>query len=66
MPSKSQMMLKRMSEAAERRSLPFEPKSRKVAEPKSKSQPIRKTAQPNKVAQPSQSQRLPNLAFRKR
>ena len=51
MPSKSQDDAQKDVEAADRRSLPFEPKSRKVTEPKSKSQPIRKTVQPSKVAQ---------------
>jgi Photosynthesis affected mutant 68 len=55
MPSKSQDDAQKDVGAADRRSLPFEPKSRKVAEPKSKSQPIRKTAQPNKAAQSSRA-----------
>ena len=55
MSSKSQDDAQKDGEAAERRSLPFEPKSRKVAELKPKSQPIRKTAQPNKAAQASRA-----------
>ena len=57
MSSKSQDDAQKDVEAAERRSLPFEPKTRKVAESKPKSQPIRKALNSSKVT--SSSMRTP-------
>jgi Photosynthesis affected mutant 68 len=49
MSSKSEENAQKEREAIDRRSLPFEPKSRKTAESKPKSQPIRKATAPSKA-----------------
>ena len=65
MSSKSQDDAQKDVEAAERRSLPFEPKSRKVAEPKPKSQPIRKAPTSSKATPRAAESGIPDAVSRR-
>ena len=65
MSSKSQDDAQKDAEAAERRSLPFEPKTRKVAESKPKSQPIRKVTPSSRATPRATESGIPDAVSRR-